>query len=179
MTEAMAVVLMGVTGSGKTTVGEILAERLGWPYLDGDDFHPPANVAKMAAGSPLTDEDRWPWLRTLAEEIGSCVDGGGSCFLGCSALKEEYRTALRAARDGSQVRFVHLAGDESLIGVLVSSGLCGSRGDARRTITGGGVSVNGVRQPGDATVLPADSVVGGRFVLLQKGRRGRHLLVVD
>ena len=115
MTEAMAVVLMGVTGSGKTTVGEILAERLGWPYLDGDDFHPPANVAKMAAGSPLTDEARWPWLRTLAEEIGSRGDGGDSCFLGCAALKEEYRTALRAARDGSQVRFVHLAGDESLI----------------------------------------------------------------
>ena len=115
MTEAMAVVLMGVTGSGKTTVGEILSERLGWPYLDGDDFHPPANVARMAAGSPLTDEDRWPWLRTLAEEIGSRIDGGDSCFLGCSALKEEYRTALRAARDGSQVRFVYLAGDESLI----------------------------------------------------------------
>lgn len=121
MTDAMAVVLMGVTGSGKTTVGKILAGRLGWPYLDGDDFHPPANVAKMAAGSPLTDEDRWPWLRALAEEIGGRVDRGDSCLLGCSALKEEYRAALRAMRDASQVRFVHLAGPESLIARRLAS----------------------------------------------------------
>lgn len=111
----MAVVLMGVTGSGKTTVGEILAERLGWSFLDGDDFHPQANVAKMASGTPLTDEDRWPWLQTLADELGSRIDRGDSCLLGCSALKDEYRNALRGARSQQQVCFVHLAGSEALI----------------------------------------------------------------
>jgi gluconokinase len=115
MTNAMAVVLMGVTGSGKTTVGEILAERLGWSFLDGDDFHPQANVAKMASGTPLTDEDRWPWLQTLADELGSRIDRGDSCLLGCSALKGEYRNALRGARSQQQVCFVHLTGSEALI----------------------------------------------------------------
>ena len=121
MTDAMAIVLMGVTGSGKTTVGHILAERLSWPFLDGDDFHPEANVAKMAAGTPLTDEDRWPWLRTLADEIGGRVDRGTSCLLGCSALKKEYRRALRAERHQSQVRFVHLSGPEKLIAARLAS----------------------------------------------------------
>jgi gluconokinase len=121
MTDAMAVVLMGVTGSGKTTVGHILAERLTWPFLDGDDFHPEANVVKMAAGTPLTDEDRWPWLQRLATEIGGRVDGGVSCLLGCSALKQEYRRALRGGLDAQQIRFVHLAGSESLIAARLAT----------------------------------------------------------
>ncbi|HJP32490.1 MAG: gluconokinase [Candidatus Latescibacteria bacterium] len=121
MGDAMAVILMGVTGSGKTTVGEMLAKRLDWPYLDGDDFHPEQNVTKMAVGTPLTDEDRWPWLRILADEIGGRIDRGASCLLGCSALKEEYRRVLRLERDESQVRFVHLAGSESLIAGRLSS----------------------------------------------------------
>lgn len=110
----MAVVLMGVTGSGKTTVGQLLAAQLGWPFLDGDDFHPEANVAKMAAGTPLTDADRWPWLRRLAAEIGDRVERGQSCLLGCSALKQAYREVLRGGR-GDRVRFVHLDGPEGLI----------------------------------------------------------------
>ena len=112
--DAVAVVLMGVTGSGKTTVGRLLEERLGWPFLDGDDYHPEANVARMAAGIPLRDEDRWPWLRRLSEEIGRRLDAGQSCVLGCSALKEAYRAILRGHR-GERVRFVHLSGGEALI----------------------------------------------------------------
>lgn len=117
----MAVVLMGVTGSGKTTVGHILARRLSWPFLDGDDFHPEENVAKMAAGTPLTDEDRWPWLQALADEIGGRVDDGTSCVLGCSALKEEYRRVLRGSRSAGQIRFVYLHGSEKLIADRLSS----------------------------------------------------------
>lgn len=121
MSDAMAVVLMGVTGSGKTTVGNVLAERLAWSFLDGDDFHPPENVAKMAAGTPLTDEDRQPWLRRLAVEIGARIDRGDSCLLGCSALKQTYRQALQADRLGPQVRFVHLSGSEELIAARLAS----------------------------------------------------------
>ena len=68
----MIAVVMGVSGSGKTTIGSAVAEKLGWTFLDGDDFHPPANVAKMAAGTPLTDEDRWPWLDRLNGEARAC-----------------------------------------------------------------------------------------------------------
>lgn len=117
---AIAVVLMGVTGSGKTTVGQVLAARLGWPFLDGDDFHPEANVAKMAAGIPLTDADRWPWLRRLADELGRRLDRGESCLLGCSALRQAYRDALRGA-GGDRVRFVHLDGTEALIATRLAS----------------------------------------------------------
>jgi gluconokinase len=111
---------MGVTGSGKTTVGRILEGRLGWPFLDGDDFHPEVNVAKMASGIPLDDDDRWPWLQRLADEIGRRVDAGESCLLGCSALKQDYRAVLRGVRDDS-VRFVHLHGSEALLAERLSS----------------------------------------------------------
>lgn len=103
----MIVVLMGVSGSGKTVVGQALATDLGWPFFDGDDFHPPANVAKMAAGTPLTDNDRWPWLDRLAAEMAAINARGASAVLACSALKRAYRDRL--ARAGS-VRFVHLKG---------------------------------------------------------------------
>ena len=112
---AVAVILMGVTGSGKTTVGRALAERLGWAFLDGDDFHPQANVDKMAAGTPLTDADRWPWLRILAAEIDTRLERGESCLLACSALKQAYRDVLREGRQAERVRFVHLAGSQDLI----------------------------------------------------------------
>jgi len=104
----MIVVVMGVSGSGKTTVGEALAGRLGWRFLDADDFHPPANVAKMAAGKPLTDDDRWPWLDRLAGELRALNVAGGHAVLACSALRQAYRDRLAGAGD---VRFVHLAGD--------------------------------------------------------------------
>lgn len=109
----MIVVVMGVTGCGKSTVGAALGERLGWPFLDADDFHPPANVEKMRAGAPLVDEDRWPWLDRLARELASIERAGGHAVLACSALRNAYRDRLAVAGD---VRFVHLAGSQALIG---------------------------------------------------------------
>ena len=100
----MIYVIMGVSGSGKTVVGKALAAKLGLPFHDGDDFHPPANVAKMSAGIPLTDADREPWLRTLAGKIQEWNTAGGA-VLACSALKETYRQQLR---EGGDVRFVFL-----------------------------------------------------------------------
>ena len=114
----MIVVVMGVTGCGKSTVGAALAHRLGCRFLDADDFHPPANVAKMAAGTPLTDGDRWPWLDRLAAELRAIEQSGGSAVLACSALKESYRARLAAA---GHVRFVHLAGDEATIAARLAS----------------------------------------------------------
>ena len=114
----MIVVLMGVSGSGKTVVGQALAAELGWPFFDGDDFHPPANVAKMAAGIPLTDLDRAPWLDRLAAEMGAIERAGGSAVLACSALKAAYRDRLAIAGD---VRFVHLKGDRATIASRVAA----------------------------------------------------------
>lgn len=105
------VVVMGVAGTGKTTVGRLLADRLGVPYAEGDDFHPSANIAKMSAGTPLTDEDRWPWL----DAIGTWAHGrrGLGGVVSSSALKRGYRDRLRAAAPG--LVFVHLTGDRALI----------------------------------------------------------------
>jgi gluconokinase len=100
---------MGVSGSGKTTVGKPLAERLGYPFLDADEFHPPANVVKMAAGTPLTDADRWPWLALLNGKLKEQKNA----VLACSALKQSYRDAL--AKGLTDCRFVHLRGSIELI----------------------------------------------------------------
>ncbi|HEY3178360.1 MAG TPA: gluconokinase [Casimicrobiaceae bacterium] len=108
----MIVVLMGVCGSGKTKVGRALAESLGWPFHDADDFHPPANVAKMAAGIPLTDDDRWPWLDRMVDELAHAGADDGNAVLACSALRQIYRD--RIARAGN-VRFVFLKGDMTTI----------------------------------------------------------------
>src|SRR5918996_4581851 len=109
----MVVVLMGVSGSGKTEVGTRLAEALGGTFVEGDDYHPPANVAKMRSGVPLDDADRQPWLETLSREIGKWLDAGKAVVLACSALKQRYRDILKAGRP--EVRFVHLEGDKDLI----------------------------------------------------------------
>ena len=105
----MIVVVMGVTGSGKTTIGELLAARLGYRFLDADEFHPPENVAKMAAGTPLTDADRWPWLEKLNRKLLESPDA----VLACSALKESYRSVVSRGLPGC--RFVHLRGSIELI----------------------------------------------------------------
>jgi gluconokinase len=99
-------VVMGVSGSGKTTVAKQVAAQLGWTFAEGDDFHPAANVAKMHAGIPLTDDDRWPWLRSLADWIGAREAAGDNAVLTCSALKRSYRDLLD---DGHpSVLFVHV-----------------------------------------------------------------------
>ena len=107
------VVLMGVCGSGKTEVGRRLAAQLGCDFLDGDDFHPPANVEKMRAGTPLTDADRWPWLDRLAAEITSRLQTGPGGVVACSALARRYRDRLGLARPG--VVLVHLDGSRDLL----------------------------------------------------------------
>jgi len=107
------VVVMGVCGCGKSLVGRMLAERLGVAYVEGDEHHPPANIAKMSAGTPLTDEDRWGWLDTLAGFIADADRRGEGLVLACSALKRRYRDRLRG--DGRRVTFLHLHGDKALI----------------------------------------------------------------
>lgn len=102
----MVIILMGVSGAGKTTVGKRLAEALGWRFLEGDDFHPPANVAKMAAGIPLTDEDRMPWLQRLRGLVAEVLARGEDAVLACSALKRTYRQLLTV--DPARVRWVYL-----------------------------------------------------------------------
>ena len=108
-----ALVVMGVSGSGKSTISASLAARLGWRYEDGDKFHPPSNVAKMSAGQPLTDEDRWPWLQAIADEIDRLSASGELAVIACSALKRAYRDILVHGRD--DIRIVFLDGTQDLI----------------------------------------------------------------
>jgi gluconokinase len=109
----MFVIVMGVSGCGKSTIGRLLAERLDCPFYDGDDFHPAANIAKMSQGIPLNDEDRAGWLAALADLIRSSLQKGMSGVLACSALKQRYRDILRV--DDKQVKFVYLKGSYELI----------------------------------------------------------------
>ncbi len=106
-------ILMGVSGAGKTTLGTRLAERLGWGYAEGDSYHPPANVEKMRTGTPLDDTDREPWLRAIADDIDRWRAAGQGMVVACSALKRAYRRLLIGDRD--DVRLVRLRGDEALI----------------------------------------------------------------
>jgi gluconokinase len=107
------VIVMGVSGCGKTTVGRGLAEALGWEFIEADDFHPPANVAKMSAGVPLDDADRGPWIAAVRAAIEASEKRGARAVVACSALKQAYRDAL--APDPGHTRFVHLRGDFGLI----------------------------------------------------------------
>ena len=107
----MIVIVMGTTGSGKTTIGSLLAKRMGWEFVDADDFHPPSNVEKMKHGIPLTDADREPWLKALHDKIVEWTAEKRSVVLACSALKQSYRDELRASSD---VKFVYLKGSYQL-----------------------------------------------------------------
>ena len=117
----MIVIIFGVSGAGKTTVGKLLAHKLGWHFLEADDFHPAANVEKMRSGHPLTDEDRWPWLEHLREQIERSLATRENAVLACSALKRKYRDCLRVNPD---VKLVFLRGDYALI----EQQLCHRRG---------------------------------------------------
>ena len=111
--QSQAVVLMGVAGSGKTAVGVQVAQKLGWLFLDADDFHPPANIEKMKHGIPLNDEDRAPWLRRLHDELQQQIDKKQSVILACSALKESYRKVL--SDETTPPKFVYLDVDPETI----------------------------------------------------------------
>jgi gluconokinase len=106
----MKLVVMGVSGCGKSSLGRALAESLGIPFVEGDALHPPANVEKMRSGTPLTDEDRWPWLTRVAQSLAS----HHSAVVSCSSLKRSYRDHIRAHAQGD-VRFIHLAGSRDLL----------------------------------------------------------------
>ena len=107
------VVVMGVSGCGKSTIARALHERLGWEFAEGDEYHPRANVEKMASGRPLMDEDRWPWLRTLADWTRERDERGESTVLSCSSLKRSYRDLLR--NGGAGTYFVHMHGDKGIL----------------------------------------------------------------
>ena len=108
----MVIIIFGVSGAGKTTVGELLARELGWHFYEADDFHSPANIEKMRRGVPLTDEDRRPWLENLRELIKRCVASNENAVLACSALKRVYRKHLRVS---VEVKLVFLRGDYGLV----------------------------------------------------------------
>ena len=143
------VIVMGVSGCGKTTVGELLAERLGWEFLDADVFHPASNVAKMQAGTPLGDADRVAWLAGLRKAIAARLASNRKTVLACSALREGYRRELRHA--GEPIRFVYLKGDYATIHQRIAdrkshympSSLLGSQFDT-------------LEEPVDAIVVPVE-----------------------
>ena len=108
----MIVIVFGVSGAGKTTIGKLLAKRLGWRFLEADDFHPRGNIEKMRDGLPLTDEDRLPWLKLLREQIELSLAAKENAVLACSALKRKYRERLRVS---DNVKFVLLRGDYALV----------------------------------------------------------------
>ena len=108
----MVAIIFGVSGAGKTTVGQLLAQELDWHFYDANDFHSASNIEKMRGGVALTDEDRWPWLESLRELIEQCLAAGENAVLACSALKEAYRRRLRVS---DKVKLVFLRGDYALI----------------------------------------------------------------
>ncbi|WP_026532695.1 gluconokinase [Arthrobacter sp. H41] len=112
-TQPQHLIVMGISGSGKTTIATLLAEKLGWTFAEADEFHPVANISKMTAGTALTDEDRWPWLDVMRNWMTAKASDGESTVITCSALRRSYRDVLSEA--SGSVRFVHLEGDVDLI----------------------------------------------------------------
>ena len=108
----MVIIIFGVSGAGKTTVGKLLARELSWRFIEADDFHPAANIEKIRSGHPLTDKDRWPWVEQLRQQIKRSLCAGENAVLACSALKRTYRDRLRVS---DEIRFVFLRGDYALI----------------------------------------------------------------
>jgi gluconokinase len=169
-----ALVVMGVSGSGKTTIADKLAERLGWTCQDGDKYHPKSNVEKMSAGHPLTDEDRWPWLNAIADEIERVCRARGHVVVACSALKRTYRHVLLRGRD--DVRFVFLNGTQQLIAHRLSlrkdhfmpPGLLDSQ---FRTLEAPGPDENAIDVSIDA---PVDAIVGDIVSKLQATTASRN-----
>jgi carbohydrate kinase (thermoresistant glucokinase family) len=117
---ARIIVVMGVASSGKSTVGEALAKRVGAPFLDGDRYHPPANVEKMRASIPLTDADRWPWLESLSRALKEAADSGGLAIGACSALKRAYRDYMTRIA-GEPILFVYLEGTKEVIAARIAA----------------------------------------------------------
>jgi gluconokinase len=169
-----ALVVMGVSGSGKTTVASKLAGRLHWTFEDGDRFHPNSNVEKMRAGHPLTDDDRWPWLNAIADEIERVCKAGEHAVIACSALKRAYRNVLLRGRD--DVRFVFLNGTQQLIAQRLSlrkdhfmpPGLLDSQ---FRTLEPPGLDENPIDVSIDA---PVDAIVDDIVSKLQATTGGQH-----
>ena len=115
-----AIVVMGVSGAGKSTVGKLIAAQLGCPFRDADSFHPQANIEKMSRGEPLTDDDRWPWLQAIAEWIAERRAAGTTCVVTCSALKRVYRDIVTNMQS-ADVRLVYLKGDFDLIAARLAA----------------------------------------------------------
>ena len=107
----MIVIVAGVSGSGKSTIGALLAGWLGWPFIDGDLLHPEANIKKMERGEPLNDADRMPWLRAIAAAMDQRIAAGESALIACSALKKRYREMLLTGRPGARIAFLHIGRD--------------------------------------------------------------------
>jgi gluconokinase len=112
------IIIFGVSGAGKTTIGKLLARELGWRFVEADDFHPAANIEKMRSGHPLTDEDRWPWLDCLREQVERLLSAGVNAVLACSALKRAYRDRLRVS---DEVKLVFLRGNYALVETQIRS----------------------------------------------------------
>jgi gluconokinase len=161
----MILLVMGVTGSGKTTVGKLLAQRLGWLFLDADDFHPAENIEKMKHGVPLTDQDREPWLAAIHAELQKCAGKKQDAVLACSALKESYRERLAA---GVDLRICYLKGTYSEIAARLQSRTGHFAGEA---ILAGQFA--DLEEPRDALVLPVsntpEEIVGDVLRKLQLG----------